>query len=53
MATYNRDTGQPFEWTPTPHEQDTDILTEYHHEDMDNFKNVEHESHTTLKTLTR
>ena len=29
------------------------ILSDHHHEDMDNFKNVEHENHTTLKALTR
>ena len=28
-------------------------MSEYHHEDMDNFENVEHENHTTLKTMTR
>ena len=38
---------------PCPHEQDTDIPTKHHHEDMDYFENVEHENHTTLKTLTR
>ena len=53
MATHHRGTGQPLEKTPTSHEQDNDILTEYHHEDMDNFENVEHENHTILKTLTR
>ena len=53
MATCHGSTGQPLEETPTPHEQDTDIPTEYHHKDIDNFQNVEHENHTTLKTLTR
>ena len=53
MATHHREKGQPLEETPTSHDQDTDILTEYHHEDMDNFENVEHENHATLKTLTR
>ena len=38
---------------PTPHEQDPDTPSEYHHEDIDNFENMEHENHTTLKTLTR
>ena len=37
----------------TTHEQDTDILSNYHYEDIDNFQNVEHENHTTLKALTR
>ena len=44
MATHHRGTGQPLEEDPTPHEQDTDILKEYHHEDVDNFENVEHEN---------
>ena len=37
----------------TPQWQDTDILNDYHHEDMDNFENVEQENHTTLKALTQ
>ena len=43
MATHHRGMGQPLEETPTPHEQGTDIPTNYPHEDMDNFENVEHE----------
>ena len=38
---------------PTPLEQDPDTPGKYHHRDIDNFENVEHETHTTLKTLTR
>ena len=53
MATHHRGAGQPLDVDPTPHEQGTDILSNYHHEDMDNFKNVEHEKHTTLKALTK
>ena len=53
MATHHRGTGQPLEETFTSHEQNLDIPTEYYHEDMDNFENVEYENHTTLKTLTR
>ena len=53
MATHHGGTGQPLERDPTPHGQDTDILSDYHHDDVDNFKNVEHENHTTLKALTR
>ena len=53
MASCHGGTGQPLERDPSPHEQDTDNLCEYHHEDMDNFENVEHENHTTLKALTR
>ena len=33
--------------------QDTDIPNDYHHEDMDNFKNAEQENHTSLATLTQ
>ena len=53
MATHHRSTEQPLDRDPTPHEQGTDILSDHHHEDMDNFENVEHETHTTLKALTR
>ena len=53
MATHHRGTGQPLERDPTPHEQDTDIPSDYHHEDMDNFENVEHRNHTILKAQTR
>ena len=53
MATLYRGTGQPLDKNPTPQEQGTDILNDYHHEDMDSFKNVEHETCTTLKALTR
>ena len=53
MATYHRGAGQPLDKDPTPHAQDTDILSDYHHEDMDNFENVKHKNHTTLKALTR
>ena len=53
MDTCHRGAGQPLDRDTTSHEQDTDILSNYHHEDMDNFENVEHDTHTTLKTLTR
>ena len=43
----------PWDRDTTPYEQGTDILSDYHHEDMDNFGNVEHENHTTLKGLAR
>ena len=52
MAIYHRVTGQPQKGS-LPHEQDPDTQSKYHHEDIDNFENVEHETHTTLKTLTR
>ena len=53
MATHHGDVGQPLDRDTTPHEQDTDIPSNYHHEDIENFENVEHENHNTLKTLTR
>ena len=53
MATHQGGTGQPLDRDPTPHEQGTDILSNFHHEDMDNFENVERENHTTLKGLIR
>ena len=52
MATYHGGAGQPSDRDPNPPEQDTDIPSN-HLKDMDNFKNVEHENHTTLKALTR
>ena len=52
MVSHHRGAGQPFDRDPTPHEQGTDIPSDPHHEDMDNFENVEHETHTTLKVLT-
>ena len=41
-------------WTGNPNlsEQDTDVPSD-HLDDIDNFKNMEHENHTTLKVLTR
>ena len=52
MATHNGGGGQPLDRDPNLPEQGTDIPSN-HHEDMDNFENVEHENHTTLKALTR
>ena len=40
------------EEAPSPHEHDSNIPSEYHSEEMDKLDNVEHEHHTTLKTLT-
>ena len=45
--------GKPLDRDPTPHEHGTDAPGNYNREDMDNFKNVEHENHTTLRPLTR
>ena len=52
MATYLGGAGHPSDRDPNLPEQDTDIPSD-HLEDIDNFENVEHESHTTLKALTR
>ena len=52
MATHHGGGGQPSDRDPNLPEQDTDIPSN-HLEDIDNFKNVEHENHTTLKALTR
>ena len=43
MAIHHGGAGQPFDRDTSSHEKDTDILSNYHHEDMDNFENVEHE----------
>ena len=43
---------KPLDRDPNLHKQGTDILSN-HLEHMDNFENVEHENHTTLKALTR
>ena len=53
MATHHRGTGQPLDRDITPDGQDSDIPSDYHHEDMDNLENMEHDNHTTLKALTR
>ena len=52
MATHHGCAGQPSDRDPNLPEQDTDIPSN-HLENIDNFKNVEHENHTTLKALTR
>ena len=54
MATCHGGTGQPLDRDATPNGKDTDANTphNYHHEDMDNFENVEQENHTSLATLT-
>ena len=43
MATHHRGAGEPLDRDSAPHEQGTDALSKYNHEDMDNFENVEHE----------
>ena len=52
MAAHHRGAGEPLDKDSPPHEQCIDTLNNYNHKDMDNFKNVEQENHTTLKALT-
>ena len=49
MATHHGGTGQPSEKDPNPQEQDIDIPSDYQHEEIDNFENVENEYHMQLK----
>ena len=51
VATLHGGTGQPSEMDPNPQAQDIDIPHDYL-EDVDNFKNIEHENHMQLKELT-
>ena len=52
MATHHGGAGHPSHRDPNLPEQDTNIPSN-HLEDIDNFKNVEYENHTTMKALTR
>ena len=53
MATHHGGAGQPLDRDSAQHGQDTDIPNDRHHEDMDNFENMEQEHHTNVKTLTQ
>ena len=55
MATCHGGSGQSLDRDATPIGKDTDvnILHDYHHEDMDDFENVEQENHTNLAALIR
>ena len=55
MATHHRGSGQALDRDSTPNGKDTDvnILHNYHHEDTNDFENVEQENHTNLAALTR
>ena len=55
MATHHGGSGQPLDRDITPTGKDTDvnILHDYHHEDTDDFKNIEQENDTNLAALTR
>ena len=45
MATHLRGVGEPLDRDPVPFEHTADALSNYNHENMDNFENVEHENH--------
>ena len=49
MATHHGGAGEPLDKDSTPHEHGINAPSNYNHENMDNFKNVEQETHTTLK----
>ena len=55
MATHHRGSGQPLDRDATPIGKDTDakIWHNYHHEDTNDFENIEQENHTNLAALTR
>ena len=55
MATHHGGSGQPLDRDATITEKDTDvdILHNFHHEDTDDFENIEHENHTRLAAITR
>ena len=55
MAIHHRGSGQPLDRHGTPIGKDTDVNIphDYHHEDTDDFENVEQENHTNLAALTR
>ena len=55
MATHHGGSRQPLDRDSTLHEKDTDvnITHDYHHEDTNDFENVEQENHTNLAALTR
>ena len=53
MATHHGGAGEPLDKDLTPHEHGPDAPSDYNHEDIHTFENVEQENHTTLKALTR
>ena len=53
MATHHGGAVEPLDGYSAQHKHSTDALSDYNHEDMDNFENVEHENYSTLKALTR
>ena len=55
MATHHEGSGQPLDRDAnmTRNDTDIDIPQDFHHEDTDNFENVEHENPTSLAAITR
>ena len=55
MVTCHGGSGQPLDRdaTMTRKDNDVDILQDFHHEDTDDFENVEHENPTNLTAITR
>ena len=53
MATHHGGAGQSFHRDTVQHGQDSDIPNDYHHENMNNFENMEQENNTNLAILTR
>ena len=53
MATHHGGAVEPLDKDSSPHEHGTATPSNYNHEDMDKFKNVEQENHTILKALIR
>ena len=54
MATCHGGSGQPLDRdaTTTGKDIDVDILHSFHHEDTDDFENVEQENHSSLAAIT-
>ena len=55
MATCHRGSRQPLDRDATAPRKDidVDILQDFHHEDTDDFENIEQENHISLATITR
>ena len=55
MSTHCGGSGQPLDRdaTMTRNDIDVDLLQDFHHEDTDDFENVEHENHTSIAAITR
>ena len=55
MATHHGGSGQPMDRdaTTTRKDIDFDIPQDFHHEDTDDFENIEHENLTSLAAITR